>query len=177
MKFTTGIKGILFFLCIIVVSLSACSSAQDSPEVLAKSFVASLKKNSSDDFLKLILDKNDILEIFSLMSDNNMDNKDILEKFEKESEQMVAGIRKEAVETFDRIRKKATEDGLDWNLAKIEKIEKETKQQDDIPFTSISIYLRSGENLYLLQVRDTYKTKRGWIIADRPRWKGKQEQQ
>ena len=158
------IKHGLFIAVITLVALThvACSSTHESPENLAKGFIDALKKDTADSLRTLIINLDDIQELKAMMKDEKLDVNELKAK-----------IDKDVPEIFTKIKDKASKAGLDWNKVKIVNIEKENKIKREVNYTRVNITVESDNTQYLLVLKSTIKTKRGWVISDKPRWRGK----
>lgn len=137
-------------------------------EELAASFIIAIKENDSSGIEDLLPTQEDFENIVSVYSGSEEDKKAILAGSEENSKK----IRTNTMQSFTDILKKGQDAGIKWKEAAFSNTEYTVKKENNIETARLQIVLDYKGMKYKLGIDECIKTERGWLIFDKPKWKG-----
>jgi hypothetical protein len=137
-------------------------------EQLGASFILTLKENDSTSIEDLLPAKEDFEKIVSVYSGSEEEKKSILAGSAKNAQK----IRANTMQSFSDFRKKGLDSGIKWEEAAFSNAEYEVKKESNIESAKLQIVFTYKEMKYKINIDECIKTDRGWLIFDKPKWKG-----
>lgn len=160
---------VLFFLTVIVLAQFGCTDNNNKTEKQFAEFVFNTFKNNDYSTLeKYIINMSDVE---NLIANSTMSSKKKARQ-KNRSEKYISRLNEKVKKKFNSIREDAEDVGVNWGKAKFvrEDLEKE-KIRDGVLQRDIHIIFESGGKEYDIELDDCMKPKRGWVLADDPRWR------
>lgn len=137
-------------------------------EELSASVILAIKENHPDLLADVIATRTDIENILSIYQGTEEEKKEILAGSEENAKNILANTQ----QALPEIRAKAEKAGVMWEEAKFSNAEYKTKKENNIETADLLITFSFKDLNYKIQIAECIKTKRGWLIFDKPKWKG-----
>ncbi len=129
-----------------------------TPEVLGESVFEAIRNKDLTSFRKFIINKKD--ETWFLKTTTDKKNaKDYIEH-------KIQGWASHDEKVLNQLHEEGKEKGVDWKIAKFEKVEYEVHTKHEPNKADIYIHFSSGNNPYQIKLDDCLKMGRGWVIFD-----------
>lgn len=143
------------------------SIKQNTLEELGASVILALKENDSTLLSDLLPEKVDVESLMSVYSGSEEEKQNILAG----SEENTNKIQKNTYEAFLKILEKGNQNGINWEEVVFTNAEYTTKKENNIETTDLKILFSYNDMEYAIHIAECIKTKRGWLIFDKPQWK------
>lgn len=137
-------------------------------EELGASFILSLKENDSTMLSDLVPVREDIEQIVSIYSGSEEDKKGILAGAEENTKKISDNTNK----AFSEIKTKGNKAGIKWEEAEFNNAEYSIKKENNIETADLKISFNYKDMKYKIRIAECIKTERGWLVFDKPQWKG-----
>lgn len=166
----------------LLVGITACSSdtknekgddpiavSNETPDDLGESFLKAVK-NSDPKYIETFFPSvADVVEIMNSFEGNEEEKKQILNNCDKNTKD----IRRNAFHSIDEIKRKGSNNGIEWKEVTFSTSELSTRKENNIEFAKLTIYFNFAGELYKLEIPECIKSDHGWLIFDKPKWIGK----
>jgi len=145
------------------------SSVENSTlEELGASIILALKENDSTMLSDLVPVREDVEQIVSIYTGSEEDKKGILAGADENTKKIAANTNK----AFSEIRAKGDKAGIKWEEVVFSNSEYSTKKENNIETADLKISFTYKDMKYKVRIAECIKTERGWLIFDKPQWKG-----
>lgn len=142
------------------------SIKQTTLEELGASVIYAIKENDSTLLSDLLPEKEDVEQLMVVYAGSENEKNNIVDK----SEENTYKIRDNTYKAFLKIREKGNQIGINWEEALFSNVEYTTKKENNIETTDLKILFSYNDRQYTIHIAECIKTKRGWLIFDRPQW-------
>jgi hypothetical protein len=151
---------------------SLLATDTSTPEYLGEAAFNALAQNKKSDFAKLTPEKQELIDVINDVSKVSMSE----EKFErtlKGFDRFFEDKTLEIAASFNSIRERAEQDGIDWTTAEFKGIEyANPKKRDGLQQMDIDVMFRSNGTNFKFRLDDCAQINDRWIIWDPMRWYG-----
>lgn len=144
------------------------SISNSTLEELSASVILALKENDPQKLTDLIAKKQDFENIVTIYQGSEEDKKAILAGSEENAKLILSNTQK----ALPEIREKAVKAGVNWDEAKFSNADYSIKKENNLETADLSITFSYKDLSYKIQIAECIKTERGWLIFDKPKWKG-----
>lgn len=142
------------------------SVKQSTLEELGASVILALKENDSTLLADLLPEKEDVEQLMIVYAGGVNERKNIVAA----SEENTGKIRDNTYKAFSKIREKGNKTGIKWEEIVFSNAEYTTTKENNIETTDLKIFFSNKDKKYTIHIAECIKTKRGWLIFDRPQW-------
>ncbi len=142
--------------------------ANSTLEELGASFILALKESDSKAISDFLPTKEDVENIILVYEGTGNEKKEILSGSEENTEK----IKTNTLQSIDEIIKKGKNAGINWEDVSFTNSEYEIKKEHKIESVDLTIAFTYKSLTYKIQIAECIKTNRGWLIFDKPQWKG-----
>lgn len=137
-------------------------------EELGASVILSLKMNDSTMLFNLLPVKEDVEQIVSTYTGSEDDKKSILDGADENTKK----ISSNTYESFSEIKEKGNNIGIKWKDVVFANVEYTMTNENNIEAAEAEILFTHKETTYKIYISECIKTSHGWLIFDKPQWKG-----
>lgn len=145
------------------------SVSNSTLEEVGASIIISLKENDSTILSELVPTKEDVIQIVSVYTGSEADKKSILAGADANTQKITANTNK----AFSEIRKKGNKAGVKWDEIIFINSEYDIKKENNIEIADLKISFNDKDGVYKIRIAECIKTERGWLIFDKPQWRGR----
>lgn len=142
------------------------SIKQSTLEELGASIILALKANDSTLLSDLLPEKEDVEQLMIVYAGGENEKKNIVDASEENTDK----IRDNTYKAFSKIREKGNKTGIKWEEVIFSNAEYTTKKENNIETTDLKIFFSFKDKKYTIHIAECIKTKRGWLIFDKPQW-------
>lgn len=146
-----------------MLSAFSCNNSTPftTPEILGEKIFEAIRNKDVKSFRKFIINKKDANWVIK-----NSDKKTAKDNVEDYVNYKIQGWASYDEKALNQLHQEGIEKGVDWKIAKFEKVEYKAKTKYIPNQADIYIHFSSNNNSYQIKLDDCLKVGRGWIIFD-----------